>query len=315
MMKLGLWLGACVVAGLAYVTATSPPVQQALGVAATAVVRPIVLPLIELINVPAFVYCAALLIFLAGVAACAVYQFVSVRPYLAELRNIRSAVGDLPQPRLLSASTADAWIDARHRLGALLQSHGMFVAAWSAFQAESLRGRGVPSRPFFSFVAAEPSDGAEPGGFMRSLPAYFTSVGLILTFIGLVVALYFASKGFRTGDMTEARAAIVQLLNAASFKFLTSVSALISALIVSLYGRYGSSVVARERRKTIDRIEVFLSDWREKVGVGQSGETLAPAELLRRFDLLLASVAGLARDVQRMAERDVEHRASVIEHA
>jgi len=150
---------------------------------------------------------------------------------------------------------------------------------------------------------------------MRSLPAYFTSVGLILTFIGLVVALYFASKGFRTGDMTEARAAIVQLLNAASFKFLTSVSALISALIVSLYGRYGSSAVARERRKTIDRIEVFLSDWREKVGVGQSGETLAPAELLRRFDLLLASVAGLARDVQRMAERDVEHRASVIEHA
>ena len=178
------------------------------------------------------------------------------------------------------------------------------MAGWSAFQAESLRGRGVPGRPFSSFVAAEPSDAAEPGGFMHSLPGTFTSVGLILTFVGLVVALYFAAKGFRTGDMGQAKAAIVQLLNAASFKFLTSVSALISALVVSLYGRYGSAAVRRERRNTLERVEVFLAAWRERVGVGRGGETLAPADLLRRFDALLAAVADLARDVRRLAERD-----------
>lgn len=314
MTKTGLWLGAVAVAALAYITAISPAVQQGLGASATAIVRPIVLPLIELINVPAFVYCAALVIFLAGLAACMIYQVAAVRPYLAELRAVRSAVGELAQPRLRGAVTAEAWAEARQGLGALLHSHAIFVAGWSAFQAESLRGRGVPSRPFSSFVAAEPSDGVEPGGFMRALPAYFTSVGLILTFIGLVVALYFASKGFRTGDMAEARAAIVQLLNAASFKFLTSVSALISALIVSLYGRYGSSVLRGERRKTIDRIEAFLADWREKVGVGRS-EALAPADLLRRFDLLLSSVEGLARDVHRMAGRDLEIRPTVAEDA
>jgi hypothetical protein len=314
-MKFGLSLGALAIAALAYVTAISPAFQQALGAAATAIVRPIVLPLIELINVPAFVYCAALLIFLAGLVACAIYQVAAVRPYLAELRVFRSALGDLPHPRLNGVVTVEAWAEARQALGGLLHSHAIFVAAWSAFQAESLRGRGVPSRPFSSFVAAEPSDGAEPGGFMRALPAYFTSVGLILTFIGLVVALYFASKGFRTGDMAEARAAIVQLLNAASFKFLTSVSALISALMVSLYGRYGSSVLRRERRKTIDQIEVFLAGWREKIGIGRSGEALAPADLLRRFDLLLASVAGLAGDVRLLAARDREIRSSVAEDA
>ena len=303
-MTSGVWLAAAVVAALIYGVASSADLQAAIGAAATAMVRPVVVPLVELINAPAFVYCAALAILLAGVAACAVYHVAALRPHLAELRRVRAAVGELPQPRLAGATTPEAWTEARHALGLLLQRHGVFAAGWSAFQAESLRGRGVPGRPFSSFVAAEPSDAAEPGGFIRALPGYFTSVGLILTFVGLVVALYFAAKGFRTGDMAEARAAIVQLLNAASFKFLTSVSALVSALLVSLYGRYGATLVRRERRNTLDRVEAFLADWREKVGVGRGGEPLAPADLLRRMDALLGSVADMARDVKRLAERD-----------
>jgi hypothetical protein len=307
MMKPVLWLGAVSLGLLVYVVSRSADLQGAIGSAATAVVRPIVLPLVELINVPAFVYCAALLILAAGVTACVLYQFAALRPHLAELRTVRAAVSDL-QPPLMGAVKSEAWTDARHALGTLLQRHGLFVAAWSAFQAESLRGRGVPSRPFSSFVASEPGDATEPGTTMRALPSYFTSVGLILTFVGLVVALYFAAKGFRTGDMDQAKAAIVQLLNAASFKFLTSVSALISAFLISLYSRYGSAVVRRERRNTIERIEIYLTAWREKVGVGYGGETLAPADLLRRFDALLTGVADLARDVKRLAERDASMR-------
>jgi len=163
MTKIGLWLGAAAVAALAYITAVSPALQQGLGASAAAIVRPLVIPLIELINVPAFVYCAALVIFMAGLAACVVYQIDAVRPYLAELRAVRSAVGDLPQPRLNGVVTAEAWAEARQHLGTLLHGHALFVAAWSAFQAESLRGRGVPSRPVSSFVAAEPSDGGPSG--------------------------------------------------------------------------------------------------------------------------------------------------------
>jgi len=122
MTKIGLWLGAAAVAALAYITAVSPALQQGLGASAAAIVRPLVIPLIELINVPAFVYCAALVIFMAGLAACVVYQIAAVRPYLAELRAVRSAVGDLPQPRLNGVVTAEAWAEARQHLGTLLQS-------------------------------------------------------------------------------------------------------------------------------------------------------------------------------------------------
>jgi len=163
MTKIGLWLGAAAVAALAYITAISLALQQGLGASATAIVRPLVIPLIELINVPAFVYCAALVFFMAGLAACVVYQIAAVRPYLAELRAVRSAGGDLPQPRLNGVVKAEAWAEARQHLGTLLRGHALFVAAWSAFRAESPRGRGVPSRPFSSFVGAEPSDGGPSG--------------------------------------------------------------------------------------------------------------------------------------------------------
>ncbi len=303
-MRAGFWIGTVVIAAALFLLASSTTMQSALGAAATSFVRPIAIPLVELINVPAFVYCAALVILLAGFAACGLYQFAVLRPYLFGLRRLRSSLGDLPQPRVSGPTTMEAWIEARHALGLLLQRDGVFVAGWSAFQAEALRERGVPGRPFSSFVAAEPSDAVEPGAFMRSLPGYFTSVGLILTFIGLVVALYFAAKGFRSGDNAQAKLAIIQLLNAASFKFLTSVSALISALLVSLYGRYGAAAIGRERQRTLERIEGYLASWRERVGAGKGADVLAPADLLRRFDALLAGVAGLAEDVRRLAERD-----------
>ncbi len=157
MTKIGLWLGAAAVAALAYITAVSPALQQGLGASAAAIVRPLVIPLIELINVPAFVYCAALVIFMAGLAACVVYQIAAVRPYLAKLRAVRSAVGDLPQPRLNGVVTAEAWAEARQHLGTLLHGQALFVAAWSAFQAESLRGRGVPSRLFPALSRPSPA--------------------------------------------------------------------------------------------------------------------------------------------------------------
>jgi hypothetical protein len=162
MTKIGLWLGAAAVAALAYITAVSPALQQGLGASAAAIVRPLVIPLIELINVPAFVYCAALVIFMAGLAACVVYQIAAVRPYLAELRAVRSAVGDLPQPRLNGVVTAEAWAEARQHLGTLLQSCPLRRCLVGLPGRIAARPRGSKS-PFFSFVAAEPSDGGPSG--------------------------------------------------------------------------------------------------------------------------------------------------------
>ncbi len=287
------------VASLGYVVVSSPDVRDQIGAAASAVARPIIIPAVELINVPAFVYVLSLVILGAGAAACLIYQVSVAAPRLADLRRIRASVGDLSLPR--ARMNRDAWPGARHRLGVLLVEHATFVSAWSAFAADSVASNGVPQRPFSSFAAQEPDPPSAGDDIIASLPGYFTSVGLIFTFIGLVVALYFAAKGFRSGDLGEARAAIVQLLNAASFKFLTSVSALVSALAVSLYARYATARLAGDRARTVQKIDAYLAEWRDRVGSVPDEKGPSLADILTRFDALLAGLETLSVDVRRLA--------------
>ena len=61
-----------VVACFIYVVTESLAVREQIGAAATAVARPIVVPAVELINVPAFVYVVSLVILTSGIAACLV---------------------------------------------------------------------------------------------------------------------------------------------------------------------------------------------------------------------------------------------------
>jgi hypothetical protein len=74
--------------------------------------------------------------------------------------------------------------------------------------------------------------------FYQALPNYFVGVGLLLTFFGLVAALYFASEGIKAGSsLTQMQSALRDLLHAATFKFLTSISGLFSSIILSVIYR------------------------------------------------------------------------------
>jgi hypothetical protein len=83
------------------------------------------------------------------------------------------------------------------------------------FNLDLLESKGVPLR------------------FLSSLPGYYVGMGLVLTFMGLVASLYFAGNGMKTGDFEEVRSAFVQLLNAATFKFMTSIVGISSSLLLS----------------------------------------------------------------------------------
>jgi hypothetical protein len=270
-------------------------------------VKPVLVPLVELINHPAFVYTLSVVILIAGLVACATYWLRAVRPRLAQLAAVRRGIGELPAPG--PRDTQARWLEAMHGLGALLRAHGTFISAWADFQTRAGRSGGIPDAPFHHFVASEPQPARERGGLMQSLPGYFTSLGLIFTFVGLVVALYFAAKGFRSGDIENAKASIIQLLNAASFKFLTSVAALISALIVSLVLRFGLSTIARATRETTDRIEGFLSAWREQIGTGVPSEGAATAQLLLRVEGLIDSVQALTHALDGLTQRQAARPA------
>jgi hypothetical protein len=92
-------------------------------------------------------------------------------------------------------------------------------------------------------------------GLMRALPNYFVGLGLVMTFLGLIAGLWFASQGMRTADMVEARAALVHLLNSATFKFLTSVAGIAMSLAVSLAVRISVQSLRRRLDLLCDRIE------------------------------------------------------------
>ena len=105
---------------------------------------------------------------------------------------------------------------------------------------------------------------------MPSVPGYFVGLGLLLTFIGLVIALSKASSGTgaSANDMTQS---LIGLLNAATFKFSTSIAGLFSSIVLSILFRcYGIVIdmgferfcrALEVRTSFITAQELAMKDW------------------------------------------------------
>jgi hypothetical protein len=271
---------------LLYMLATTPAWQDRIGAAATALVRPAIIPMVELVNTGPFVYLTSAFIFLSAVVLCWVYWVRAVSPRLTHFSHLRSSISELALP----GKSSTEWPVAQLALSNVLVQSGLFPASFAAFQCDSAEAKGVVATPFSVYVARDRDGvGSRHDGLMQALPGYYTSLGLILTFIGLVVALYFAARGFRAGDMVSARAAIVQLLNAASFKFLTSVAALISALLVSLFARFARARLLLDTNAALAAVDNYLAVWR----------TVAPAHVSRDGDVV-ERLDQLIRSIERL---------------
>jgi hypothetical protein len=80
--------------------------------------------------------------------------------------------------------------------------------------------------------------------FFRALPNIFVGIGLLLTFFGLVSALFFATQGIAQGsDFTQTQNALRDLLHAASFKFYTSIAGLTASIALSVLIRWGTTFI------------------------------------------------------------------------
>ena len=69
--------------------------------------------------------------------------------------------------------------------------------------------------------------------FYQSMPNMFVGVGLLFTFLGLILALLSASAGVSAVNVADAQQALKGLLGAAGFKFLSSLAGLLSSLVFS----------------------------------------------------------------------------------
>jgi len=273
--------------------------RDLIGAAATAVVRPVLIPLVNVILEPAFVYTSALAMLLAGIAACVLFWYKVERPELVRLRTLQSEVTRLPLPKNKEPGLR---FEAMKKMGDLLRQESMFLSAWALFQGQFVQSQRISDQPFSYFAAEEPTETAiDHRGFMFALPGYFTSVGLILTFIGLVVALYFAAKGFRSGNLDQAREAILQLLNASAFKFVTSVAALGTALIISIFNRLCLSLLRSERNRAVAVIEAYISIWRdiEIASLGPIWEL--NSEISAKINTLAETISKLNGEIGRLS--------------
>ena len=191
-----------------------------------------------------FVYRAAwvapFFLFLPMLAWAAWKIFVAVRqtrPYIEAAttcaKAIRVALGAESEPdaeRLAFSENFDqvtaSFVTARARAPQLLQ-------AWREFHETIVDERARPiqntSRPFPYFQRVEPRQTA-----LIFWSNAFVGIGLVLTFIGLIVALRTAAHGMG-GGVSQAQSALTGLLTVSSAKFFTSVGGILASLLLRFY--------------------------------------------------------------------------------
>ncbi|MGH2341206.1 anti-phage ZorAB system protein ZorA [Segnochrobactraceae bacterium EtOH-i3] len=163
--------------------------------------------------------------------------------------------------------------------------HPVIGPAWRRFDATLVTGGDVLSntlRPqtFLSFSALK--DRLSGLKIMPAVPGYFVGLGLLLTFIGLVIALAKATAGTEAARLAAGGAgaeamqvALRELLQAATFKFSTSIAGLAASIALSVLFRVYTVTI----EQSLGRFCAALED--RLVYVPPQSVTL---EMLRRLD-------------------------------
>ena len=141
-------------------------------------------------------------------------------------------------------SSKTEFAQAIDRINAHLIGHPLLGHAWAKFDEAVVRHderlqNTVRPQAFFNYAALrEKLVGLK---IMSGVPSYFVGVGLLLTFVGLVIALSKAAEGTEAAQMAAGGAgaaamqsALRELLHAATFKFATSISGLAASIVLSL---------------------------------------------------------------------------------
>jgi methyl-accepting chemotaxis protein len=241
---------------------------------------------------------------LLGVLLIIVVAFVvSISSRRAALRWLKQLISESPNARAFSASLAK--LDSRIEDEAITAERKSVATAWREYSKTLvahetggvvLWSNAVRPSTFFNvedlnFVPA----------FWRIVPGLFVTIGLFLTFLGLIAALHAMDL---TADKVQA--SLRDLLTIASAKFTMSLTGLFCSIIFTVVLRLGASSVdaavhglcgALERRLN------FLS--LEALAVEQLAATREQHEHFRAFGAEL--VAELARPLREELPNAISH--------
>lgn len=157
--------------------------------------------------------------------------------------------------------------------------------------------------------------------FYNAVPNFLVGAGLLFTFLGLVAALYFASRGVAAAEVQEAQRALRELLSAATFKFVTSIAGLGSSMLFSwrekallhrIHRRFARLCTALEARMVpltaesigIAQLAEIRQQQQELQKLGRSLLVRVPETVEERLTAeLVASLAPLRHGTAAAAER------------
>lgn len=236
------------------------------------------------------VFLPAMVLFAAFFWLRALYRS---RPFIKGVKHrvaaLRKALGDVQEPASERSSFADAFGDVSIAMGKISRSAEPLARAWHEFHESIVDETEAPirnsMRPSTYFLRAVPRQ--------RDLIFWsntFVGLGLILTFLGIVVALNSTAYGMREGaTAAESQAALRGLLTIASVKFFSSIGGLLASLILRFAEHRLSKKCERGAWAICDLLErglLYVSP--QELAVRQLSELRRQSTQLEKFNTDLA---------------------------
>ncbi len=187
---------------------------------------------------------------------------LSTRKKLDTLRWLNGLIAQTTNEEEFTAKSPQ--IDSEVKSRRIKKGYAHITAAWSEFR-ETLVLDETASPPVLrnsvrpsSFFNLE--DLHYGPGFYRHLPGLFVSIGLLLTFLGLISALQAIGSGLSIeATPEEMRGALNDLLGAASAKFIMSLTGLLASILFTITLRVSMGRVERAIHLLCTRLEERLS--------------------------------------------------------
>jgi hypothetical protein len=219
------------------------------------------------------------------------------RPFLvaakARVVALDGALGGDPAPDIERASFADSIGTVTAAMNQLTTGAAPLVQAWRGFQESLIDETETPIRN-----TAHPS-----AYYMRAIPRFkdllfwsntFVGIGLILTFLGVVVALNATAYGMRQGaSAQESQEALRNLLIIASAKFFSSIAGLGASLMLRFSEHGLTKKCESQVNKICDRLQrglLFVPP--QLLAVRQLDELKRQSTQLEKFNTDLAMSIG-----------------------
>ncbi len=186
-------------------------------------------PLLELLTTPVF----GILVVLSAFIFASTWFFRSTRKVRQRIKLSREAIrqnSDIENPARRFREL-DASLSSETRLGSV----------WREFVSESIaiEPQGTAVRSYIDPRLILTTSNTIPVWinlrFFQAVPGYLLTIGLVLTFVGLLVALDSAAGALQNSDSGSQLRTLENLLRAASFKFVASIFGLFSSIVFSIW--------------------------------------------------------------------------------